>query len=152
MWAALVRQLAVFLFTKRGKRIMIFVSLALLCFLTALLTDSQMYLTASVTGAFTATLMVALAVGYFGQHVRQRNRARREAEQAIRRAAASQSRQERFGKAKSAVAGAAKTVSNGAASTVGKARSGLAGARGRLAFWRWTKKPARSTHRTHLPR
>src|SRR5581483_963334 len=160
MWAALVRQVAVFLFTKRGKRIMIFLGLAALCFLTALLTDSRMYLTAAVTGAFTAILMIALVAGYFGQRAKQRRRAYNEAEQAVRRAAASQARHQKFGKAKSAVTGAAKTASDSAIGAVRRAGRGfadagrgLAGAAHRLTFWRGRKrKTAHVTHRSHLPR
>src|SRR5438045_2635738 len=98
MWTALVRQAAVFLFTKRGKRIAILVGVILLCFLTALLTDSRMYLTAAVTGAVTILIVIALIVQYFRQGTRQRARERRSAEQAARRAAASQARGEKLDK------------------------------------------------------
>ena len=49
-WGALVRQLVLFTFTKRGKRVIVFVGLLLLCFVTALLVDLRMYLTAAFTG------------------------------------------------------------------------------------------------------
>ena len=136
MWTALVRQLAVFLFTRRGKRIAIFVGVVLLCFLTALLTDSKMYLTAGVTGALTATIVVVLIVQFFRRGAAQRQRMRREAEQAMRRTAAGQARSEKIFNAKSAVAGAARAATGSAADVAGKAKTGIVGVRDRLSFWR----------------
>jgi hypothetical protein len=140
MWTALVRQLAVFLFTKRGKRIAAFAAVVLLCFLTALLTDSKMYLSAIVTGAVTVMMVIALIAQYFRQRFKQRSRARRDAEQAQKRTAAAQARSERFDKAKSAFSGAARTASGSAAGVAGLAKTGFGGARDRLRFWRRKKK------------
>jgi hypothetical protein len=148
MWTALVRQLAVFLFTRRGKRIAIGIGVALLCFLTALLTDSKMFLTAGVTGAITAIIVVTLIAQYFRGQAKQRERARREAEQALRRAATSQARGEKLDRAKSAFTNAAQAASSGATDVVTRAGTGLAGAKERLNFWRRSQKPSR---RTHLP-
>jgi hypothetical protein len=161
MWTTLIRQLVLFIFTKRGKRVLTFVGLMLLCFLTALLLDSGKYLTAGFTGILTGSALVALAIQYVRQRKQQRERVRQELEKAERRAAATQARTGKFEKAKATVADAAraasnsaanianaakaasnnaanmaKTASNTAANMANAAKAGLDGARNRLSFWR----------------
>jgi hypothetical protein len=142
MWTALVRQLMVFLFTRRGRRIVAFIGVLLLFFITALLIDSRMHLTAAFTGAVAVVSLIAFVVNLFRHRGRQRDRERRDAEQSMRRAAAAQARSERIDKARSAVSGAAKTASHRAAGMAGLAKTGLDGARDRLRFWRRKRKSA----------
>ncbi len=139
MWTALVRQIAVFLITRRGKRVIAFAGAFLLCFTTALLIDSRMYLTAGFTGALAAAALVAFVIQYFRQRTDQRERIRQDAEEAVRRAAAAQARNEKFDKAKSTVADAARSATSSAANIADRARKGISGARDRLSSWR-TKK------------
>ena len=142
MWTALVRQLMVFLFTRRGRRIVAFVGVLLLFFITALLIDSRMTLTAAFTGAVAIFSLVAFVVSQFRYRGRQRDRERRDAEQSARRAAASLARSERIDKARSTLSGAAKTASHRAAGMAGLAKTGLDEARDRLRFWRRKRKSA----------
>jgi uncharacterized membrane protein YccC len=142
MWTALVRQLMVFLFTRRGRRIVAFVGVLLLFFITALLIDSRMNLTAAFTGAVSVASLIAFVVSHFRYRTRQRDRERRDVEQATRRAAAAQARSERIDKARSTLSGAAKTASHRAAGVAGLAKTGLGEARDRLRFWRRKRKSA----------
>ena len=139
MWTALVRQIVVFFITRRGKRVIAFAGAILLCFITALLIDSRMYLTAGFTGALAAAALIAFIVQYFRQRTEQRERVRQDAEEAVRRAAAAQARSEKFDKAKSTVADAARTATGSAANIADLARTGIAGARDRLRSWRIKK-------------
>ena len=142
MWTALVRQLMVFLFTRRGRRIAAFVGILLLFFITALLIDSRMNLTAGFAGALSVASLIAFVVSSFRHRGRQRDRDRRDAEQSARRAAAAQARSEKLGKARSAFSGAAKTATDSAAGVAGLAKTGLDEARDRLRFWRRKRKSA----------
>jgi len=139
MWTALVRQIAFFLITRRGKRIIAFTGAMLLCFITALLIDSRMYLTAGFTGILAVAALVAFVFQYFRQRTEKRGRVRQDAEEAVRRAAAAQTRSEKFDKAKSTVADAARTATGSAANIADLAKSGIAGARDRLSSWRSKK-------------
>ena len=64
MWTALVRQIAMFALTRRGKGVLIFVGVILLCFVTAILLDLHLYLTAYFTGALTAAVIIWRAIVY----------------------------------------------------------------------------------------
>ncbi len=136
MWTALVRQIVVFLITSRGKRVIAFAGAMLLCFITALLIDSRMYLTAGFTGVLATAALVAFVVQYSRQRTEQRERVRQDAEEAVRRAAAAQARSEKIDKAKSTVADAARTATGSAADIADLAKTGIAGARDRLSSWR----------------
>jgi heme exporter protein D len=129
MWGAFARQLFAYVLTKRGKRVLGFVGTMLLCFVTALLLDLQLYLTAAFTGFLTLLALFA----WLTQNVRQRRRervlARQEAEELQRRAQAAAARAETVSRARSSVAGAARSVTNGA---YGVAKSSLY-------FWRWRR-------------
>src|SRR4051812_15621715 len=105
MWTALVRQIAIFALTKRGKNTLILVGIILLCFMTTVLIDLHLYLTAGFMGALTLAAIVWRAVTYFPRRARARERARQQAEEAARQAAAAQARNEKFGQARSAVVG-----------------------------------------------
>src|SRR6266545_823937 len=128
MWTALVRQLVLFIFTRRGKRVLTFIGLMVLCFLTALLFDSQKYLTAGFTAILTIAAIISLAVQYVRQRKHRRERERQELKKAERRAASSEARTERFDKAKATVSGAAKAATSGAANVATAAKAGLGGA------------------------
>ncbi len=136
MWGALARQLFAYVLTRRGKRVLAFVGLMLLCFITALLIDTRLYLTAGFTGLLTVMTLFAWLASNIKQKRRDRVRERQDAEDAVRRAAVAQARGETIGKAKSTVAGAARTMTSGA---VGAAKSGLAGARDTITLRRWRR-------------
>jgi len=137
VWGALIRQLVLFLFTKRGKRIAVLVGLALLCFVTALLIDSQMYLTAGVTAVLTASLFFSLSVRHFRRRAMRRvQQTQRQADEKLRRAAAAHGRSTRMDKAKSAVAGLARAAGGSVVNLAEHARTRIAGARGHFGSWR----------------
>ena len=79
MWGALARQIAAFVLTRRGKKIFAFVGAMLLCFLTAFLIDTRLYLTAGFTGLLAAATLGAWIVQRQRQKQRDRDRKRREA-------------------------------------------------------------------------
>ena len=114
MWGALVRQLVVFVLTRRGKRVIAIAGILLLGFLTALLVDLHMYLTAGFTGVVALAALIALAVRALRRRIERREQARHEAEAAIQRAIAAQAR------------GQGREF----------ARSAVVEARDRLSFWR----------------
>ncbi len=136
MWTALVRQIFFFIVTRRGKRIIAFIGAMLLCFITALLIDSKMYLTAGFTGLLAVAALAAFVFQYFRQRTEKRARERQNAEEAVRRTAAAQARSEKFGKAKSTVADAARAATDSAANIADLAKTGISGARDRLSSWR----------------
>ena len=125
MWTALVRQLVLFVFTRRGKRMIAFIGVMLLCFVTAFLIDSQKYLSAGLTGILTVAASLGLVTRYFQQRKQDRERERQELEKAERRAVAAQARSEKIDRART-------TVTNAAASV-------KAGLGGRLNLWRKNK-------------
>jgi heme exporter protein D len=129
MWTALIRQVVLFIFTRRGKRVLTFIGLMLLCFLTALLFDSEKYLTAGFTGVLTIAALIGLAIQSVRNRKHQRERERQEQERAERRAASAQARTEKVDRAKATVAGAAKAAGSSAASVARAARASVGGAR-----------------------
>jgi hypothetical protein len=136
MWGALFRQLAIFLFTRRGRRIAALIGLVLLGFVTALLIDAQMYLSAAFAGAITLAAILAFIVQSFTYRKRERARIRRAAVAEIERAAAAQVRAEKRSKAKSRVASAAQAARGTASSMARLARTGVSASRNRLKRWR----------------
>lgn len=129
MWGALARQLFAYVLTKRGKRVLAFVGTMLLCFVTTLLVDLHLYLTAAFTGLLTLVALVAWFTQSIRQRWRDRRRERQEAEEAMRRAQAAAARAESVSRARSSVSGAARSMTNGA---YGVAKSSLL-------FWRWRR-------------
>ncbi len=136
MWGALVRQLVAYVLTRRGKKVIAFVGTMLLLFVTALLLDTQLYLTAGFTGLLAAATVLSWAVNNIRQRHRDRERERLQLEEALRRAAAAAARGEKMDKARSTFTGAARTVTGGAANVVGAARSGISATRDKLKFWK----------------
>jgi mannitol-specific phosphotransferase system IIBC component len=133
MWAALVRNVFVFVLTRRGKKVIAFVGAMLLCFLTALLIDWRMYMSAGLAGLLAAAALIAFIVQHLRLRVEKRERARQDIAKAARRAAAGEARSENIQKAKSAFTEAARDASSAA---VDVAKTGLAGARDRVSSWR----------------
>jgi predicted lipid-binding transport protein (Tim44 family) len=134
----------VFFLTRRGKKTIAFIGVMLLCFLTTLLIDSRLHLTAAFTGVLAVVALIAFVIASFKQRTEKRKRglqertevARRAAAAAARserRAAAAAARGERINKTKATVTHAAKAASKGASGIVGAARTGFTGARER--FW-----------------
>ena len=54
MWGALARQIAAYALTRRGKKLLAFIGTMLLCFVTAILLDLQMYISAALSGVLAA--------------------------------------------------------------------------------------------------
>jgi hypothetical protein len=115
-----------------GKTIIAFLIAILLCLATALLVDLRIYLSAGVTGALTVAALVVFVIQYIRQQKIKRARARQQAEEAIRRAAAVQARNEKVGKAKAAVSDTVRGMASGAAGVVGGAKAGFVDARDRF--------------------
>src|SRR3979490_3413038 len=108
MWAALIRNIAIFMFTKRGKKLITLFGAMLLCFITALLLDSRLYLSATVTGILAAATLMAFAVQHFRQRRSEREREQRKVAEAVRRAEAAEARSEKMDRAKASIVEAAK--------------------------------------------
>jgi hypothetical protein len=136
MWSAVFRQIFAYLLTRRGKRAIAFVGMMALCFVTALLIDTKLYISAAFTGSLAAMLLLMWLLQYWRVRQEAKVRQSRRDEAAIRRQAATQARSEKIDNAKSAVADAARTVGKGAANTFGAATSGIANASGRMRFWK----------------
>lgn len=136
MWAALVRQITLFILTRRGKRIVALVGVILLCFATTLLIDSRMYLSAGFVGLLILAMLVQVGIGYFRQRNEQRERARQHAERVTRRAEATQTRNERFSRAKSALSDVVKITGSSTTGIADRMKARIAGARNRLNAWR----------------
>lgn len=136
MWGAVFRQVFAYLLTRRGKRAIAFVGMMTLCFVTALLIDTKLYMSAAFTGSLAAILLLMWLLQYWRVRQEAKLRQSRRDEAAIRRQAAAQARGEKIDKAKSAMTDAARTVGKGAANTLGAAASGMASAGGRMRFWK----------------
>jgi len=136
MWGALFRQLAIFLFTRRGKRIAALIGLVLLGFVTAVLLDSQMYLSAAFSSLMTAAALFAFVFQSIKQRRAERQRMRRAAAEEIQRTAAAQVRAEKRSKTKSRVANAAKAARSTVSNVARLARTGVAASRNRIKRWR----------------
>jgi|ERR1700687_5647486 len=126
------RSAAAFAFSIFGKTIIAFLIAILLCLATALLVDLRMYLSAGVTGTLTLAALVVFVIQFIRQKKIKRERARRQAEEAIRRAAAAQARNQKMEKAKSAVSDTVRGMASGAAGVVGAAKAGFVDARDRF--------------------
>ena len=137
MWGALARQIAAYALTRRGKKLLAFIGTMLLCFVTAILLDVQMYISAGLSGVLAAVALVIWITQGFRQ---RREQERRQVETAARREAAALARGEKIDYAKATVSGAVKNVTSGAAylagGTVRVAWKGLTGARDKVFVWR----------------
>jgi len=137
MWGAVFRQVFAYLLTRRGKRALAFVGMLLLGFVTALLLDMQLYISASFTGCLAVVLITMWLVQYWRVKQHDRLREMRRVEAAAKRLVAAQERSERYDRAreraKSAVAETVRNVGTAVnAGTVGVARSGVEAARAGL--------------------
>jgi uncharacterized protein (DUF58 family) len=132
MW--LIKQMFAYLVTKRGKKAFAFVGTILLCFLTAWLTDLQLYLSAAFTGVLATVALYAFLVQSFRQLKDKRELERRNFEKAEKRAATAEARSEKINKAKVAVAEAAKGVGSTAADFLNATKTGVRGVGKRLSF------------------
>ena len=144
MWGALARQIAAYALTRRGKKLLAFIGTMLLCFVTAILLDLQMYISAGFSGVLAALAFVTWITQGYRQ---RREQQRRQVETAARREAAAVARGEKIDYAKATVSGAAKSMTGAAKSvtsgaayiaggTVRVAWKGLTGARDKVFVWR----------------
>jgi hypothetical protein len=137
MWGALARQIAAYALTRRGKKLLAFIGTMLLCFVTAILLDLQMYISAGLSGVLAAAALVTWITQGFRQ---RREHERRQVETAARREAAAAARGEKIDYAKATVSGAVRNVTSGAAyiagGTMRVAWKGLTGARDKVFVWR----------------
>jgi hypothetical protein len=119
MWGAFARQIFAYLLTRRGKRALAFVGMLTLGFVSALLIDMQLYISASFTGTLTFILVTMWMIQYWRvkQHDRLRERARLEA--AARRLAATQAREEKYDRARAAMADSVRAAGSGVVDTLG---------------------------------
>jgi hypothetical protein len=136
MWRAMVRTILAFAFTMFGKKVIALGGAILLLFATALLIDLKMYVSAALAGVLALAALIGFFIQYRRQIVANRERARRQEEEAIRRAAAAEARSDKVDRAKTKVTDTVKGMSAGAADMAGAAKAGLAGARSRLHGWR----------------
>lgn len=133
-----------YLLPRRWTRYVLLASVPLLSILTALLVDARLYWTAGMAGAFAVVCLIALGMQFFQASREKRERERQRAEDAARRAAASQARAEKIEKVRTSVAEAARGLGGtatdltraGAASVADAAKKGVGSARDRLSAWR----------------
>jgi uncharacterized membrane protein YccC len=135
MWGAVFRQVFAYLLTRRGKRALAFAGMMLLCFVTALLLDTKLYISASFIGFLAAVLLMMWLAQYWRVRQQDRERQGRRLEAAERRHAAAQVRGEKLDKAKAAVADGARAVGEATASSVGAAKTKITNIRAGLRFW-----------------
>lgn len=155
MWATLFRYLFAFLITRRGKRVIAFVGTMLLCFISALLIDARLYLSAAFTGVLAVVALIAFVTQYIRVRGDKRERERHNFEKAANKATRAEGRSERkaarkaaraealarnIAKAKASVTGAASSVTNNTADMVGAAKTGFSAAGARFRSWREKKK------------
>lgn len=143
MWGAVFRQVFAYLLTRRGKRALAFAGMMSLCFVTALLLDTKLYISASFTGLLAAVLLMMWLAQYWRVRQQDREREIRRGEAAERREAASQARGEKFDRAKAAVADGARAVGEAAANSVGAAKAKVANVSGGLRIWPRGERPRR---------
>jgi hypothetical protein len=144
MWGAFARQLFAYVLTRRGKKVLAFVGLMLLCFITTLLVDLQLYLTASFTGVLALVTLFAWLIQHVKHRRAERARLRQEVEDTLRRAAAAAARSETMEKARSSVADAARSMTSG---VYGAARWGVTGTWDTVTLKRWRRGAAAESAR-----
>jgi membrane-bound ClpP family serine protease len=133
MWKVMIRAAMAFGFSIFGRKVIALIGLILFILATAILFDLKMYVSAGATGFLAVAALILFFMQYRRQIVARRVRERLEAEGTRRRAAASEARSEKMGKAKAAVADTVKGMTAGAADV---AKTGFAGARDRVQGWR----------------
>ena len=124
MRAALFRNIAIVMFTKRGKQVITLCGALLLCFISTLLLDWRLYLSATLTGTLAAATLTVFAVQHFRQRHYKREREQRKVAKATRRIETAKARHEKFERAKASLAGAATGLSSGAAGFASMAKTG----------------------------
>jgi L-lactate utilization protein LutC len=135
MRAALFRNIAIVMFTKRGKKVITLCGALLLCFISTLLLDWRLYLSATLTGILAAATLTVFAVQHFRQRhykrereqrrvVYEREREQRKVAKATRRIETAKAHHEKFERAKASLAGAATGLSSGAAGFASMAKTG----------------------------
>jgi len=135
MWGAVFRQIFAYLLTRRGKRALAFVGMLLLFFVTALLADMQLYISATFTGCLSAVLVTMWLVQYWRVKQHDRLRAKQRLEAAARRLAAAKEREQRYDRAKARVADTVRAAGMAVSeNTIGVARSGFTAAHTRVRF------------------
>jgi membrane protein implicated in regulation of membrane protease activity len=128
-----IRSTMVFAFSMFGKKVIAAVGAVLLLFATALLLDFHLYTSAGLAGVLSVVALIAFVVQYFRQRKVDREKKQRQAEEAVRRAAAAEARSQKMGKAKSAVSDTVRGMTGSAADM---AKTGFNGARDRVQGWR----------------
>ena len=122
-----------FAFTIFGRKVIALAGTVILLFATALLLDLKMYISAGLAGVLAFVALMAFFIQYRRQIRANRIRARRQEEAVKKRAAATEARNEKMGRAKTAVSDTVKGMASGAADA---ARSGYSSARDRIDGWR----------------
>jgi hypothetical protein len=95
--------------------------------------DFHLYISAGLAGALSIVALIAFVVQFFRQRKADREKKQRQAEEAVRRAAAAEARSQKMGKAKSAVSDTVRGMTGSAADM---AKTGFNGARDRVQGWR----------------
>jgi hypothetical protein len=133
MLRVFIRSTMVFMFSMFGRKVIALAGAVLLFFATALLTDFHLYISAGLAGALSVLALVAFVVQHFRQRKMMQEKMRKEAEEAARRAAASEVRNQKMDRAKAAVSDTVRGMTSSAAVM---AKTGFTGARDRLDGWR----------------
>jgi hypothetical protein len=131
----------IFRLTTRQRNQLAFGGTILLCFLTVLLIDLQLYLSAGFTGVVAIVGLCALLMRSFRQRKDTRERGRNISLKAEKRAAVAEARSEKINRTKAAVVEAAKGLRSVAADFVDATKTRVRGVRGRLRFWRSKNEP-----------
>ena len=125
MWGAILRKILAYMLTRRGKRALAFAGMMSACFLTALLLDTKLYISA----AFTSLLAGAMLTTWLTQYLRVRQQDReREVRRVVlteRRQAAIKARGERLKKVKAAMVGNARALGEATATRMTSVRDEL---------------------------
>jgi hypothetical protein len=85
----------VFMFSMFGRKVIALAGAVLLFFVTALLIDFHLYISAGLAGALSVLALVAFVVQYFRQRKMMQEKMRKEAEEAARRVAAAEVRNQK---------------------------------------------------------
>lgn len=133
MWRLGLRAAMTFAFSIFGRKVIALAGTVILLFATAVLLDLKMYISAGLAGLLALAALVAFFIQYRRQLKANRIRARRQEEAARKRAAATDARNEKLGRAKIRVTDTVKGMTAGAADA---AKFGFAGARDRVQGWR----------------
>ena len=125
MWGAVLRQIFAYMLTRRGKRALTFAGMMSACFLTALLLDTKLYISAAFTGLLAGAMVTTWLTQYL--RVRQQDR-EREVQRVVlteRRQAAIKARGERLKKVKAAMVGSTRALGEATATRMTSVRDEL---------------------------